>query len=263
MFLGPNWKAFLAALAAASTLAFASLATACGFSGGCKCYGPNCAKGGRKYDPSDHGPQNRLSPALAKAHRYDRTEIKYYKQGRRSKNPHDLQMAAQYFLASYKLWRRPRVRRSLYNARVHYYNILAIQTRGRGDCRNAVALYDKALAWSRYLKANSLAILRENRQIAVRCAGRRVRPRPSYPTRTCSVCNQALVNDIRVRLGIPRRLRTYVSQSRAKYANCIRRIPGGCRGTTIYWKNHYALRTCFTGNRSDNAFAVCVRHTIR
>ena len=76
----------------------------------------------------------------------------------------------------------------------------------------------------------------------------------------CDVCGRALSSDVGFGLGSSAMLRTYVQQSLGKYANCTRRLAGGCADSC--WRGNLAdlLPNCETFD--DNGHRACVNQTV-
>lgn len=100
-----------------------------------------------------------------------------------------------------------------------------------------------------------------------RRATRSATPRPKKKIgalRSCTQCGNALVATISGKIDVigTRRLRHWLRATRDKYAECIRRIPGGCQHTSIYWKNERALKNCQDNQPPGKPMKVCILSSI-
>lgn len=152
-------------------------------------------------------------------------------------------------------------RTGLNRASAYYWNLRGMRAYRARRYAEAAAHFRKVLSYPLAAKNRRInQINLRNAENMARRSGQSLRP--GRRGRSCGVCDRALVNDIRAGLRRSGRVRSYVTQSRAKYANCIRSLPGGCRRSSIYWKNQRAVTACYKW-QLDGIFAQCVDSAIR
>ena len=71
----------------------------------------------------------------------------------------------------------------------------------------------------------------------------------------CNECDQGLLNDITVGLQSSTMIRTYVNQSRAKYANCIQILGISCSCGRQLFDN---IPLACDAHKDETSYAVCV-----
>jgi hypothetical protein len=230
-----------------------------------------CGDGGRKNNTrparrhvSPPRRTNRVAAQRKLSKQLGDTGLRYIRRAVREESPALLKVALDYFRRAYVLWRHPNNRNNYFGGAAWYWNQVGQAAEKRRNYSLAARRYRTSLKY--WASPNNRRISRRNLARVERILGRRTYPRVRVGRkkrgRTCGVCGRALRSDIRVRMGNPRRLRTYVTQSRAKYANCIRRIQGGCRTSTPYYIYLNALPGCYRFG-AGQAFAACVRSAIR
>ena len=221
-------------------------------------------RGGRPVDPSEGG--RTYDPSKDPWHkRFGRSAelrligMRYYR-----RNPTtvvNLATAIRYFRRA--LGQHPgniTAHKNLSWAATLYWNMkgkIAYQNRRFGT---AAQYFRQAIAYP--TNAKDLATNRRNLRAArdmARRAGQS--PGPSGRARNCAVCGRAMLRNIRAGLGRTGSIRTYVTQSRAYYANCIRRVRGGCPQSTTYHIYLRALPPCYARTQTV-AFYQCVDRAI-
>lgn len=151
----------------------ASGALACGFSGGCKCYGPYCNSTRPRPSPRNWNiqprPRPRPNPKLVRANRLGALGRRYFRRGAVSRSPRDYDLAARYYHRANRLWPHRYFDKGRHWARAHYFYVLANAAWKRGRCTTAAKHYRQVIAWSKYDDASNRRADRRNLQNAQRC----------------------------------------------------------------------------------------------